>query len=231
VDLFSSVTGTEYDPDSFRPPLPCQRLLSTSATYLRIRSSPRQAGPCGPSFPAPLRCFPGQRNRLGPHRHPHLGHLPPRRGLILRRWANKTGKVIIETLFDSDDMKHEVHRETLSESGVRVLALEAAAQLLSEATVNGPPCSGATRSAPVRPAEPPPPSCSYALCARAIRSPGSAATHGRVLAAEGINDHSRDGALEVPGPSCGPRLRALAHRLASDSDCGWSLTIDSGAFA
>jgi hypothetical protein len=50
---------------------------------------------------------------------------------------------------------------------------------------------------------------------------------GRVLVAEGIDAHSRDGALEVTGPTCGPRLRALAHQLALT--CGLTITIDAFA--
>jgi hypothetical protein len=48
---------------------------------------------------------------------------PPYMGMVLRWWANVDGKVIIGTLPDSDDMRHQIRREALS----GVLALEAAA--------------------------------------------------------------------------------------------------------
>ena len=53
--------------------------------------------------------------------------------MVLSWWANREGKVVIGTLPDSDDMRHQVRRETFAD----VLALEAAALEvdLSEATV------------------------------------------------------------------------------------------------
>jgi hypothetical protein len=50
---------------------------------------------------------------------------------------------------------------------------------------------------------------------------------GRVLMAEGIDGHSREGALAVTSSASGPRLRALAHELAAT--CGWTITIDAFA--
>ncbi len=43
--------------------------------------------------------------------------------MVLRWWDNRVGKVIIGTLPDSEDMRHQVRRETLAGT----LALEAAA--------------------------------------------------------------------------------------------------------
>ncbi len=45
-------------------------------------------------------------------------------GMVLRWWANSTGKVIVGTLRDSDDMLHQVRREALGGD----LAFEAAAR-------------------------------------------------------------------------------------------------------
>ena len=45
-------------------------------------------------------------------------------GVSLRWWANRDGKVIIGSLPESDDMRHQVRRETLAGT----LALEAAAR-------------------------------------------------------------------------------------------------------
>jgi hypothetical protein len=54
---------------------------------------------------------------------------------------------------------------------------------------------------------------------------------GRVLVAERIDAHSRNGNLEVSaqvtGTTCGPRLPALAHQLALT--CGQTITIDTFA--
>jgi hypothetical protein len=48
---------------------------------------------------------------------------------------------------------------------------------------------------------------------------------GRVLVAEGIGAHSRDGASKDTTTTCGPRIRALARQLALT--CGWTITIDT----
>ena len=50
---------------------------------------------------------------------------------------------------------------------------------------------------------------------------------GRVLIAEGVDDHSRAGALEVAGPVSSPRVRARSLELAAA--CGWTLTVDAFA--
>jgi hypothetical protein len=43
--------------------------------------------------------------------------------MSLRWWANREGKVVIGSLPDTEDMRHQVHRETFAGT----LALEAAA--------------------------------------------------------------------------------------------------------
>ena len=50
---------------------------------------------------------------------------------------------------------------------------------------------------------------------------------GRVLVEEGVDRHSREGALEVAGPVSSDDVRARARELASA--CGWSLTVDAFA--
>jgi hypothetical protein len=123
--------------------------------------------------------------------------------MVLRWWANREGKVIIGTLPDSDDMRHQVRRETLA----GVLAQEAAALEidLSEATVilrNDAVGAltalrkGSFSSTFLQ-------QCAMRSC-RLQRRVGFNTLHlhapGRVLVAEGIDDHSRSGASEVAGP-------------------------------
>ena len=50
---------------------------------------------------------------------------------------------------------------------------------------------------------------------------------GRVLMDEGVDDHSRDGALEVAGPVSSALVRRRALALAVS--CGWSLSVDAFA--
>ncbi len=152
---------------------------------------------------------------------------------MLRWWANVDGKVIIVTLPDSEDMRHQVRREALA----GVLALEAAALEvdLSDAVVilrndatgalsafsKGSFSSTFLQQCAMR-------SC---LLLRRVRYQ-TLLLHapGRVLMDEGVDDHSRDGALEVAGPvsSALVRHRALAV-LALAVSCGWTLSVDAFA--
>jgi hypothetical protein len=151
-------------------------------------------------------------------------------GLLLRWWDRKDGKVIIGSLPDSDDMMHQVRSETLA----GVLSLEAAAREvdLHDATVifryEAVGALSALRkgsfSSTILQA------CAMHSChlQRRVRcNPLYLHAPGSVLVAEGIDAHSRDGALEVTGPTCGPRIRALAHHLALT--CSWIITVDAFA--
>jgi hypothetical protein len=150
--------------------------------------------------------------------------------MVLRWWANREGKVIIGTLPDSDDMRHQVRRETLA----GVLAQEAAALEidLSEATVilrNDAVGAltalrkGSFSSTFLQ-------QCALRSC-RLQRRVGYNALHlhapGRVLVAEGVDDYSRSGASEVAGPVSSDHVRDQARLLASL--CGWTLTVDAFA--
>ena len=52
---------------------------------------------------------------------------------------------------------------------------------------------------------------------------------GRVLVEEGVDDHSRSGALEIAGPVSSRLARQRALNLAAS--CGWTLTVDAFASA
>ena len=151
-------------------------------------------------------------------------------GMVLRWWDNKDGKVIIGTLPDSDDMKHQVRREALA----GVLSLEAAAGLLdlSDAVVilrndavgalaalrKGSFSSTFLQQCAMR-------SCHIQRASRCtalhLHAPG------RVLVAEGVDDHSRAGAADVARPASSQRVRNLVRALAAE--CGWTLTLDAFA--
>ena len=151
-------------------------------------------------------------------------------GMVLRWWDNKEGKVIIGTLPDTDDMQHQVRREAFA----GVLSLEAAAAELDlkEATVilrnDAVGALAALRKGSFS-------STFLQLCAmRACRLQRRVRCNtlhlhapGRVLIDEGVDDHSRSGALAVAGPASSDRVRQRSHQLAAS--CGWSLTIDAFA--
>jgi hypothetical protein len=148
--------------------------------------------------------------------------------MVLRWWANRDGKVIIGTLPDSDDTRHQVRREALA----GVLAFEAAALELdlSDAVVIlrndaagalSPFKKGSFSSTFLQ-------QCAMRSCIAHWQARCQVLTlhaPGRVLVEEGVDDHSRAGALDVSGPvsSRGVRQRVLA--LAAS--CGWSLTVDA----
>ena len=153
-------------------------------------------------------------------------------GMVLRWWANVAGKVIIGTLPDSEDMRHQVRREALA----GVLALEAAALEvdLSDAIVilrNDAVGAlsafkkGSFSSTFLQ-------QCAMRSCVTQRRVRCQLLTlhaPGRVLVDEGVDDHSRAGALEVAGPVSSPLVRRRALALAAS--CGWSLTLDVFASA
>jgi hypothetical protein len=150
--------------------------------------------------------------------------------MVLRWWDNRDGKVFVGTLPDSDDMRHQVRREALA----GVLSLEAASLEINlrDATVilrnDAVGALSALRKGSFS-------STFLQQCAlRACRLEhrlGCNTLHlhapGRVLIAEGVDDLSRDRALEVAGPSSGPLLRSKALQLAELH--GWRLTIDAFA--
>jgi hypothetical protein len=138
--------------------------------------------------------------------------------------------VVIGTLPESEDMSHQVRRETLA----GVLSLEAAAREidLTDAVVilrndavgalaalrKGSFASTFLQQCAMR---------SSHLQRRVKCSTLHLHAPGRVLVEEGVDRHSREGALEVAGPVSSDDVRARAHKLASA--CGWSLTVDAFA--
>jgi hypothetical protein len=128
-------------------------------------------------------------------------------GLVLRWWANRTGKVIVGTLPSSADMLHQVQRETL----FGVLSLEAAALEvdLSGAVVtlrNDAICAltalrkGSFASVFLQ-------QCAMRACCLERRF-GCETLHlhapGTTLIEEGVDDLSRDTAAAAAGPTSGP---------------------------
>ncbi len=151
-------------------------------------------------------------------------------GALVRSAAYPSGKVIVGSLQDSEDMQHQPRRETLG----CVLAFEAASRELDlsdtwvimrndcvtalSALRKG--CSSSTflQQCVMR----------FALLQRDARchalflnAPGSQ------LVAEGIDDLSRTTAADVAGPVSSPLVRSHADLLARS--LGWELTIDAFA--
>jgi hypothetical protein len=153
-------------------------------------------------------------------------------GLVLRWWANRAGKVIVGTLPPSADMLHQVRRETLS----GVLSLEAAAlevDLSGAVVILRNDAIGALTAlrkgsfASVFLQQ-----CAMRAC-RLERRIGCETLHlhapGTTLIEEGVDDLSRDAAAAAAGPVSGPRVRAAIDTLARA--LGWSVTIDAFASA
>ena len=151
-------------------------------------------------------------------------------GMVLRWWDNRDGKVIVGTLPDTEDMRHQVRREALA----GVLSLDAAALEidLSGATVilrnDAVGALSALRKGSF--ASTFLQQCAMRAC-RLERRLGCNTLHlhapGRVLIDEGVDDLSRDRAIEVAGPVSGPLLRKRARQLAKRN--GWRLTVDAFA--
>ena len=159
------------------------------------------------------------------------------RGEVIRWWAHLQleGLVIVGFLPDTPDMQHQIHRETLA--GVLSSGYEAAARLIDVAAAtivfrnDAAGALAALRKGSLASCYLP--QCSMRL-ARAMAGPNSPPQFlhapGRVLiAAEGVDDLSRDEAIQVVGPASDDHARGLtAQPLAS---CGWPLTIDAFASA
>ena len=232
VAFFSSVMGTEDKPDYDRvislPPA-----VAEAAIFIRdvLEEFALRGRPLWPLVPSTLHAaFMAGETGLS-----HVAIITWDAslhgwGMVLRWWANKDGVVVIGTLPDSDDMRHQVRREALA----GVLALEAAARVvnLTEAVVilrndavgalaalrKGSFSSTFLQQCAMR-------ACRIQRGLRCI--PLHLHAPGRVLIAEGVDDHSRAGALEVAGPVSSPRVRARSLELAAA--CGWTLTVDAFA--
>jgi hypothetical protein len=232
VALISSVIGTEDDPDYNRV-IQLPAVIPEAAVYIRgvLADFARLGRPLWPFVPSTLYAA-FLANETGQARIVSLTWDASLHGwgLLLRWWDNKDGKVIIGSLPDSNDMMHQVRREALA----GVLSLEAAAREIDllDATIifrnDAVGALSALRKGSFS-------STFLQVCAmrachlqRRVRcNPLYLHAPGRVLVAEGIDAHSRDGALEVIGPTCGPRIRALVLALAKT--CGWTITIDAFA--
>ena len=232
TSLFSSVIGTESDPD-FDKVIPLPPIVSEAAVFIRgvLEDFATPGRPLWPFVPSTLHAafLAGETGTA------HIVVITWDSslhgwGAVVRWWANRDGKVIIGTLPDSDDMSHQVRRETLG----GVLALEAAALEidLTDAIVilrnDSTGALSALRKGSFT-------STFLQQCAlRSCHLQRRVLCHtlhlhapGRVLVDEGVDDHSRAGALEVSGPVSTPRVRDLALRLAAA--CGWTLTVDAFA--
>jgi hypothetical protein len=183
-----------------------------------------------PSSQLSLRCLPGWRNLPRQGGGHLLGRLRLRLGGLVRSAAHPTGKIIVGSLPDTEDMQHQPRRETLG----GVLAFEAASREIDlsdtwvimrndcvtalSALRKG--CSSSTflQQCAMR----------FALLQRDARchamflhAPGSQ------LVEEGIDDLSRSVAADVAGPVSSPLVRSHADLLARS--LGWELTIDAFA--
>ena len=232
VALFSSVIGTEADPDYDRtvdvPPAVCEAAFFIRGVLGEYATRGRPLWPFVPStlHAAFLAGETGQARVAVITWDASLHGW----GMSLRWWANREGKVIIGSLPDGDDMLHQVRRETLAGT----LALEAAAlevDLAGAWVILRNDAVGALSA--LRKGS----FSSTFLQQCAMRSArlqhrvqcNTLFLHapGRTLIEEGVDDHSRAGALEVVGPASSPYLRDRVHALARD--LGWPLTVDAFA--
>ena len=232
VALFSSIMGCESDPDYDRvvqlPPI-----LGESAVFLRdvLEEFAYTGRPLWPPVPSSLyAAFLANETSLARIVVLTWDASLHGWGLVLRWWDNKEGKVIIGSLPDSDDMHHQVRRETLA----GVLSLEAAAREVDLAGAlvifrnDAVGALAALRKGSFS-------STFLQHCAlqanRLLRHCRSTPLYlhapGRVLVDEGVDDHSRDGALDIAGPVSSALVRNHARTIAAN--LGWSLTVDAFA--
>ena len=230
--LFSSVIGTEADPDYDRsvavPPAVCEAAVFIRGVLGEFSTAGRPLWPfvastlhaaflAGETGDARIAVITWDASLHG-------------WGVSLRLWANRDGKVIIGSLPESDDMRHQVRRETLAGT----LALEAAAREvdLADAWViyrnDAVGALTALRKGSFS-------STFLQQCAmRSCRLQHRIRCHalylhapGRTLVEEGVDDYSRAGALEVTGPVSSPFVRERVLALARS--LGWPITIDAFA--
>ena len=232
VALFSSVIGMEADPDYERtisvPPAVCEAAVFIRGVLSDYATRGRPLWPLVPStlYAAFLDDDTGSARVATITWDASLHGW----GMVLRWWNNRAGKVVIGTLPDSEDMRHQVRRETLAGT----LALEAAALEvdLSDAVVilRNDAVGALTALRKGSFASTFLQQCAMRAC-RLQRRIGCSTLFlhapGRTLVEEGVDDLSRDGALDVAGPVSSPYLRAQALRLARA--VGWSITVDAFA--
>ena len=232
VALFSSILGTESQPDGDRP-IDVPPVAHEAAAFIRgvledfaltgrrlwplVASSLHAAFLAGETGSARIAVITWDASLHG-------------WGLLLRWWDNREGKVVVGSLPDSDDMQHQVRREahagTLAlEAAARELDLSGAVVIMRNDAVGALAAlrKGSFSSTFLQ-------QCAMRTC-RLERQIGCETLYlhapGRVLVDEGVDRSSRDIALEVSGPASGPRIRDAVSRLARD--LGWLLTVDAFA--
>ena len=232
VALFSSVIGTEADPDYDRsvavPPAVCE-----AAVFIRgvLGEYATRGRPLWPFVPSTLHAA-FLAGETGSARIAVITWDASLHGwgMTLRWWANREGKVIVGSLPDTADMSHQVRRETLAGT----LALEAAALEvdLADAWVimrnDAVGALAALRKGSFS-------STFLQQCAmRSCRLQHRVKCNtlflhapGRTLVEEGVDELSRARALEVAGPVSSPFLRERVQALARRLD--WQLTVDAFA--
>ena len=234
VALFSSLLGTEADPDYDRP-VDSPPVVNDTAAFLRgvledyafrgRRLWPLVASTLHAAFMA------GETG---------LAHIVVVTwdaslhgwGMVLRWWANRDGKTIVGTLPDSPDMQHQIRRE--AQAGVFALEAASAELDLTEAVVImrndalgalSALRKGSFSSTFLQ-------QCAMSSC-RLERRVGCETLHlhapGRTLIAESVDDLSRATAEEIAGPVSSTFLRQRATELAGRH--GWTLTVDAFASA
>ncbi len=225
---FSSVIGTPETPDyDSRITLP--PAVSDAAVFIRdVFEEFAEIGPLWPFVPSSLHAafLAGEKGSA------HVAVITwdaslHAWGMVLRWWNNKKGVVIIGTLPDTEDMKHQVRREAYA--GVQ--AYEAAARVLNANVILRNDAIGALTSLRkgcfsstfLQ-------QCVMTMChlQRHIRS-NTIYLHapGHVLVEEGVDDHSRAGALDVARPANSSLVRDQSLKLAKA--CGWTLMVDAFA--
>jgi hypothetical protein len=153
-------------------------------------------------------------------------------GAVFRWWDNREGLTLVGSLPDTLDMTFQVRRETMAgllslEAAARVVDLSNAVVILRNDAVGALAAlrKGSFKSTFLQ-------QCALRM-SRLERRIGCESLHfhapGRVLIDEGIDDLSRDTALEVTGPVSSTDIRLRVHTLASS--LGLTITVDAFATA
>jgi hypothetical protein len=202
VALFSSVIGTEADPDYERsisvPPAVCEAALFIRGVLSDYATRGR---PLCPLVPSTLYAT-FLAGETGPDRVVTITWDASLHGwrMVLRWWDNRAGKVIIGSLSDTEGMRHQVRRETLA--GTHALSAAALEVDLSDAVVvlRNDAVGALTALRKGSFASTFLQQCAMRAC-RLQRLIGCSTLYlhapGRSLVDEGVGDFSRSGALEI----------------------------------
>ena len=231
--FFSSIIGTEDDPENGHRQISLAPAVSDAAVFLRgvLDEHAFSGVPLWPFVPSTLYAA----FLAGETGSAHIVAITWDAsvfgwGMVLRWKGNLEGKVVVGTLPDTPDMRIQVRREALGgclafEATERLLDLRNATIIFRNDAIGALSAfrKGSFPSTFLQ-------QCSMRLCRRQRPhrcSPLYLHAPGRVLVDEGVDDTSRSMAQEVAGPVSSSYLRDIVLKAAQR--LGWHITLDAFA--